>query len=151
MLQLWVALAIMIAESIISLLPITFSYVSTAFRQYRQRNYRPGIFASAPRSPSSQVSGEDDYFTPPDKDEEPEHEPPERLVPNSWVLWGLGVSGVMGVILVWFVFGSDGIHPWATAIGLLLASILSLIGVRALGETDLNPVSGHAGDIQMVI
>ncbi|OXB36338.1 oligopeptide transporter 8 [Cryptococcus neoformans] len=139
---LWVALAIMIAESIISLLPITFSYVSTAFRQYRQRNYRSGIFASAPRSPSSQISGEGDYFNPPDQDEEPEHEPPERLVPSSWVLWGLGVSGVMAVILVWFVFGSDGIHPWATAIGLILASVLSLIGVRALGETDLNPVSG---------
>lgn len=141
MLQLWVALAIMIAESIISLLPITFSYISTALRQYRQRNYRSGIFASEARSLSRQISGEEDYFNPPDKDEEPEFEPPERLVPSSWVSWGLGVSGVMGVVLVWVVFGSDGIHPWATAIGLLLACILSLIGVRALGETDLNPVS----------
>ncbi|KIR26658.1 oligopeptide transporter 8 [Cryptococcus deuterogattii 99/473] len=147
---LWVALAIMIAESIISLLPITFSYISTALRQYRQRNYRSGIFASEARSPSRQISGEEDYFNPPNKDEEPEFEPPERLVPSSWVSWGLGVSGVMGVVLVWVVFGSDGIHPWATAIGLLLACILSLIGVRALGETDLNPVSG-IGKISQLI
>ncbi|WVO22640.1 uncharacterized protein IAS62_003970 [Cryptococcus decagattii] len=147
---LWVALAIMIAESIISLLPITFSYISTALRQYRQRNYRSGIFASEARSPSRQISGEEDYFNLPDKDEEPEFEPPERLVPSLWVSWGLGVSGVMGVVLVWVVFGSDGIHPWATAIGLLLACILSLIGVRALGETDLNPVSG-IGKISQLI
>lgn len=62
-------------------------------------------------------------------------------MPVSWVSTGLAVSGVLGVLLVWIVFGSDGIHPWATAIGLVLASVLSLIGVRALGETDINPVS----------
>ena len=59
----------------------------------------------------------------------------------SWVKLGLVVSAVLGVVLVWVVFGVDGIHPWATAVGLVLASVLSLIGVRALGETDINPVS----------
>lgn len=44
--------------------------------------------------------------------------------------------------MVWVIFGNEGIKPWATVIGLVLASILSLLGVRALGETDLNPVSG---------
>jgi uncharacterized oligopeptide transporter (OPT) family protein len=48
----------------------------------------------------------------------------------------------LGIFLVWWIFGADGISPWATAVGLVLASILSLLGVRALGETDLNPVSG---------
>lgn len=73
--------------------------------------------------------------------EDAEHEPPERLVPLSWVVWGLGISGVLGVGLVWFVFGHDGIQPWATAVGLILASGLAVVGVRALGETDINPVS----------
>ncbi|ORY20306.1 OPT oligopeptide transporter protein-domain-containing protein [Naematelia encephala] len=140
---LWVALAIMIAESIISLIPITLSYATTLLRHHRQRSAGPKVFQPS-NSPRASNVTEDDYFDPQpdDADEDPEHEPPERLVPLSWVSWGLGASGVLGVVLVWYVFGQDGIHPWATAVGLVLASVLSIIGVRALGETDLNPVSG---------
>ncbi|RSH95296.1 hypothetical protein EHS25_000383 [Saitozyma podzolica] len=137
---LWVALAIMIAESVISLLPIIISYTTTLLRHHRQRS-RSKVFQ--PVSPREANTADDDYFDPTDEDEDdPEIEPPERLVPMSWVWSGLAVSGVLGVGLVWMVFGADGIHPWATAVGLVLASALSLIGVRALGETDLNPVSG---------
>ena len=140
---LWVALAIMIAESIISLLPITVGSINRAVSQYHQRSSGPKIFQRT-ESPRQSRETQDDYFSPEaeDEDEDPEHEPPHRLVPLSWVRWGLGASAVLGVGLVWYVFGSDGIHPWATAAGLVLASVLSLIGVRALGETDLNPVSG---------
>ena len=120
--------------------PLTISHITRLTSHYRQRHPRPAVF-SASLSPEERTR-EDDYFDPQDQDDEdPEHEPPERLVPSSWVYWGLGGSGVLGVVLVWMVFGADGIHPWATAVGLVLASVLSLIGVRALGETDLNPVS----------
>jgi hypothetical protein len=137
--QLWVALAIMIAESIISLLPIVLSYAITLVRYRRHTSSRLKLFQ--PVSPRESNVTTNDYFDPADdEDDDPEHEPPERLVPMSWVWWGLGLSGVSGVILVWVVFGADGIHPWATAVGLVLASALSLIGVRALGETDINPV-----------
>jgi hypothetical protein len=131
----------MIAESIISLLPITISYATKLISHRRQRSAGSKVFA--PASPRHTGHTDDDYFDPPDAEDEedPEHEPPERLVPLSWVYWGLAGSGVLGVVLVWVVFGADGIHPWATAVGLVLASVLSLIGVRALGETDLNPVS----------
>ncbi|ODN95854.1 oligopeptide transporter 8 [Cryptococcus wingfieldii CBS 7118] len=141
---LWVALAIMIAESIISLLPITISHASTLLRYYHQRTAHSNVFVSTPQSQTRRLSSEDDYYDPPseDQNDDPEFEPPERLVPGSWVKWGLAVSALGGVGLVWVVFGSDGIKPWATALGLVLASVLSLIGVRALGETDLNPVSG---------
>ena len=129
----------MIAESIISLLPITISYARASLRRYQQRKSGPRVFQ--PSSPTQ--TDNDEYFEPANEndDEDLEIEPPERLVPLSWVQWGLGGSGLLGVLLVWWVFGSDGIHPWATAIGLVLASVLALIGVRALGETDLNPVS----------
>jgi hypothetical protein len=139
--QLWVALAIMIAESIISLLPITISYTSRIL-SHRQQRAKPKVFQPS-ESPRNSNLTEDDYFDPTtdDDDADPEHEPPHRLVPTSWVRWGLGGSAILGVVLVWMVFGSDGIHPWATAVGLVLASVLSLIGVRALGETDINPVS----------
>ena len=109
-------------------------------RHRQQRSSGSKVFSSS-YSPRESNSTDDDYFEPGEDDDDPEHEPPERLVPMSWVVWGLGVSAVLGILLVWLVFGADGIHPWATAVGLILASLLSLIGVRALGETDLNPVS----------
>lgn len=131
----------MIAESIISLLPITISYTKRILSHHRQRSSGPKVFQTSESPRNSNVT-EDDYYEPQpeDDDSDPEHEPPHRLVPLTWVQWGLGGSAVLGVVLVWYVFGSDGIHPWATAVGLVLASVLSLIGVRALGETDINPV-----------
>jgi len=131
----------MIAESIISLLPLVISYTSTLLRHHQQRSSGSKVFQPTLSPRDSNLNGDDYYDPAPDDDDDPEHEPPERLVPMTWVWWGLAGSGVLGVVLVWVVFGSDGIHPWATAVGLVLASVLSLIGVRALGETDLNPVS----------
>lgn len=63
----------------------------------------------------------------------PEHEDEEvetadRLVPLSWVYWGLGTSVVVGTFLVWLVFGHDGIKPWATLVGYLIGGLLSILG-----------------------
>ncbi|GHJ85515.1 hypothetical protein NliqN6_1917 [Naganishia liquefaciens] len=125
---LWVSLAIMISESVISLLPIAISYSES-------------IAARIQQARASQASA---------RPEEDEVEPPERLVPLSWVSVGLAVSTVAGIVLVWVIFGNEGIRPWATALGLVLASILSVLGVRALGQTDLNPVSGIGKISQLV-
>ena len=142
--QLWIALSIMIAESIISLLPISISYITTLVRGRRRRS--PGLKDYRPNFVSHESDVEEDnYFGSQEADDDPEHESPDRLVPTRWVWWGLGSSAILCVVLVWFLFGADGIHPWATAVGLVLASVLSLIGVRALGETDLNPVSQQSG------
>jgi hypothetical protein len=65
----------------------------------------------------------------------------------SWVGIGLAVSSILGIVLVWIIFGNEGIRPWATALGLVLASILSVLGVRALGQTDLNPVVSNLSTI----
>lgn len=136
---LWVALAIMIAESMISLIPMMVAYVKDLVKRKEEYDQRAEALGSTD-SPED-AAERDGYFDPPE-DDEPEHEPPERLVPRSWFTTGLGTSAVLGVVLVWIVFGRDGIHPWATAIALVLASVLSLVGVRALGQTDINPVSG---------
>ncbi|QRV74989.1 OPT oligopeptide transporter protein [Ceratobasidium sp. AG-Ba] len=71
----------------------------------------------------------------------PEDEPDSRLVPNNWVWGGLLVSTALGTILVWVVFGYEGIKPWATVLRFMIGGVLSHLGARALGETDLNPVS----------
>ncbi|KAH9933658.1 OPT oligopeptide transporter protein-domain-containing protein [Epithele typhae] len=116
---LWVSLAIMCADSLVSLVPVVAEVVSTKLW--------PAVFGpSAGGAPK----------------ESNETETEDRLVPMSWVLWGLGGSVVLGTFLVWLVFGDEGIKPWATVIGFVLGALLSVLGVRALGETDLNPVSG---------
>ncbi|WVO15478.1 hypothetical protein L204_103136 [Cryptococcus depauperatus] len=136
---LWVALAIMIVESIISLLPIILSYVNKLI-SFRQK-YHSSAFVDDSASLLQPSIDDGCGGTSLDEDSR-EIEPLERLVPALWIRWGLSISAVAAVILVWVVFGTDGIHPWATAIGLGLAGVLSLVGVRALGETDINPVSG---------
>jgi len=117
---LWTSLAIMCADSVVSLAPVAWEAASKMIRLARphENNIREE-----------------------DKDDN-EVETEDRLVPISWVIWGLISSITFGTIVVWFVFGSEGIKPWATLIGFLMGIPLSILGVRALGETDLNPVSG---------
>ncbi|KAI0667830.1 OPT oligopeptide transporter [Trametes maxima] len=116
---LWVSLAIMCSDSLVSLVPVVYELVYTKI-------WRPAI-------------GLSDEST--DK-ENKEVETEDRLVPMKWVAWGLSGSILLGTFLVWLVFGHDGIKPWATLIGFVMGGLLSVLGVRALGETDLNPVSG---------
>lgn len=133
---LWVSLAIMCADSFISLLPVVYEYCIKIVAWYR------------PTKPGDDTETHEDL----------EVETADRLVPTKWVMYGLIGSICVGTILVWIVFGNDGIKPWATLIGFMMGGLLSILGyvfrpdgisptdhstrVRALGETDLNPVSG---------
>ena len=101
---LWVSLAIMCADSLISLLPV----IAETF--YKK------VWRGAITLPGGDVDGEK------------EMEPPERLVPMRWVAWGLGGSVVSGTVLVWAVFGDEGIKPWATFIGFVMGGLLSVLG-----------------------
>ncbi|KAF8558162.1 OPT superfamily oligopeptide transporter [Imleria badia] len=114
---LWISLAIMSADSFVSLLPVVQSSIAKMVL-------------------SVQKAGD----APPEADNDVET--PDRLVPTRWVLSGLATSVIVGTLLVWMVFGDEGIKPWATLIGFAIGGLLSILGVRALGETDLNPVSG---------
>ncbi|ESK94674.1 oligopeptide transporter [Moniliophthora roreri MCA 2997] len=114
---LWVSLAIMCADSLVSLTPVVFEFIQKSIR------YRG-------------------YSTVPHDKDDLELESDDRLVPNKWVVVGWTVSVIIGTFLVWVVFGHEGIKPWATFIGFVLGGLLSILAVRALGETDINPVSG---------
>lgn len=67
--------------------------------------------------------------------------PPSQLVSNRTVAILLPATLVLNVICMHFAFG-DIISPVLSTLATLLALLLSIMGVRALGETDLNPVSG---------
>ena len=66
--------------------------------------------------------------------------PPEHLISNRIVLGGFIVA--VGLTIAGVHIAFPGIMPfWATILSILFSLVLSLMGVRALGETDLNPVS----------
>lgn len=119
---LWVSLAIMCSDSLVSLVPVVAEIA-------HKKLWRGAIKLG-------------DIDAEPTEQEEKEVETADRLVPTRWVIWGLAGSIVGGTLLVWLVFGNEGIKPWATLIGFVMGGLLSVLGVRALGETDLNPVSG---------
>ncbi|KAH8921557.1 OPT superfamily oligopeptide transporter [Atractiella rhizophila] len=114
---LWPALAILLSESILSLSLVFASYLSSRLQKRRQT------------STYHTVSYEQEV-------EEKADEPSLGVV-----AWGLGASFVVCVALVKVVFGEEGIAWWACFIALILACAFAILGVRALGETDLNPVS----------
>jgi hypothetical protein len=100
---LWIALAIMCVDSIVSLVPVIWEYIVEIMLKRKAR-----------RNADDKEDGED--------------ETEDRLVPNSWVIWGLSGSICIGCVLVWVVFGGDIIRPWATVIGFMLGGILSVLG-----------------------
>lgn len=148
----WISLAIMLADSLVSLAwlilrPIILHgpHYFSQLRRYVKKNKlsslfrvpRPSRGAYTVLSPSSPPSKLSEY---PEQIEEPDA-PPEHLISNRTILILFILSILFCIIAVHSIFGSL-IPLSSTLLAILLALILSLMGVRALGETDLNPVSG---------
>lgn len=100
---LWTSLAIMCTDSLVSLTPVVYEIFTEKIWKRHKRE-----------------DGED-------KDDK-EVETEDRLVPMKWVVWGLGGSVILGTVLVWLVFGDEGIKPWATLIGFAMGGLLSVLG-----------------------
>ncbi|PHH71132.1 hypothetical protein CDD80_5491 [Ophiocordyceps camponoti-rufipedis] len=71
----------------------------------------------------------------------PEDAPPDQRIGARVVGVGLVASIFLCIGTVHAVFGNL-VPIYATIVAVLMALVLSIMGVRALGETDLNPVSG---------
>ncbi|KAH0334252.1 oligopeptide transporter-like protein, partial [Aureobasidium melanogenum] len=162
----WVSLAIMLADSIVSLgwlvLRPTIQLIrvfgprakdSVArgtwkedlrnFAHPHMRGYSP-VNLNEPDHESPETDGLISGATQSKKtaQDAPEPDaPPEHLISNKVTLIGLVLSLTACVGAVHFAFAN--LIPFAlTLLSLVLALLLSIMGVRALGETDLNPVSG---------
>jgi OPT family oligopeptide transporter len=75
--------------------------------------------------------------------------PPEHQIGIKTTLIGLALTLVFCVWAVQYSFAGI-ISIGLTILALLLALLLSIMGVRALGETDLNPVSGISKLTQLI-
>ncbi|KAI9845531.1 MAG: hypothetical protein M1838_001699 [Thelocarpon superellum] len=142
----WVSLAIMLADSIVSLAWLAFRPLFRAAWPVATRWWQR---ASDGRSIAgyTMVAGASDPSTspqpsPPKEEDLPDVDaPPEQLVRNRTVVIGLASSLLFCIVAIQLTFGA--IMPlYATIAAVAMALLLSIMGVRALGETDLNPVSG---------
>ncbi|KAL6065382.1 Succinate dehydrogenase iron-sulfur subunit [Balamuthia mandrillaris] len=124
---LWVSLSIMLSEALVSLSALLLRY---ALKLYLQSNYR----RANKHNPSKQ-----------EEDEDPA--PPNQQVPRSWWLTGLVLSSLLCWAVVTPLFSLPIYEP---ILAVIIALLVSVLAVRALGETDLNPVSG-VGKLSQVI
>lgn len=144
---LWISLGVMISESIVSLLIVLAKQLSAMLSSHKASRH-----AEQHQDLLQDHDGledEDDGWTPSDdlgggihRDQEDDDLPAEKQVPIHVTIGGLFCSVALCVVMVKVVFGSDIMPVWMTIMSILLAMFLSILGVRALGETDLNPVSG---------
>ena len=70
-----------------------------------------------------------------------------ELVPTSWWMGGLVLSVALCVTVLSPLFH---IPAWQIGTSALLACLIAVLAVRALGQTDLNPVSG-VGKLSQII
>lgn len=168
----WISLAIMLADSIISmgwlvLRPtITFSRVfvprlqesikrGTVKDDFRGllsptgHGYDPVNFYEDGRESPDYGAASNGRSKPKPASLSQPDAPPEHLVGWKVTVFGLILSLAACVGAVRFAF-ADLLSYGLILLALLLALILSIMGVRALGETDLNPVSGISKITQLI-
>ncbi|KAF9908043.1 hypothetical protein EC991_010287 [Linnemannia zychae] len=76
------------------------------------------------------------------KDTVPEHE----LIPTSWWVGGLLLSGIFTVLVMYFNFN---VPVYATIGAIILSFFLAFVGLQASGETDINPTGAVAKVTQL--
>ncbi|KAL9602226.1 MAG: hypothetical protein Q9219_001950 [cf. Caloplaca sp. 3 TL-2023] len=171
----WVSLAIMLADAVMSLgWLVTRPLVKHAPRWYdeAQRHIRSGNTFSIFKFKQSQGGSYAPLRSSEDSlshnrlrsrslaaehvkkqfgdDELPEIDaPPAHLVSNKVVLVLLILSIIFCIFAIRLVFGPL-VPFYAIFLSIILALLLSIMGVRAQGETDLNPVSGISKLTQLV-
>lgn len=160
----WVSLAVMLADSIISLGVLVYEPAKTVIlhlvgngtryqkidntdntlsarsSQSSQSREQRAARRRTARERDSSSNGNDEL---PDVDSPPHHQ-----VSHEVVLIGLIISGMLCITTISIVF--DQMPLYSIIIAFLLALILSVMGVRALGQTDLNPVSGISKLTQLI-
>ncbi|KAF2116241.1 OPT oligopeptide transporter protein-domain-containing protein [Lophiotrema nucula] len=159
----WVSLAIMLADSLISLgwlvlrplINLARTYYPIVKDNLHEHTWKE-IFTLNISSKRGYSQLNDGTPTNPitaikqrlNEENEPDA-PPEHLISTRTTIIGAVLTLILCVAGVHLSF--PGIIPvQLTLLALVLALLLSIMGVRALGETDLNPVSGISKLTQLV-
>lgn len=155
----WISLAIMLADSLVSLgwlvaKPLVNRaprwmalFRSTrvgrwfALRLQSSNSHHHSYISYSALDSDGQLLAHENHIPVTATVEEDEDAPPSQLISTRTVIILLPLTLILNVICMHYVFG-DIISPLLSSLATLLAVLLSIMGVRALGETDLNPVSG---------
>ncbi|KAM9906378.1 hypothetical protein OXX69_006826 [Metschnikowia pulcherrima] len=130
---LWLSLSVMISDSLVSFFVVTIR--SLHGLMLKQGSYQPLLQRENGDEPDlgdSAASFDKASFV---------DVPEDHLISRKTTILGILVSSLLCVWAIRWVFGPL-VPYYATAAAIILALIFSVLGVRALGETDLNPVSG---------
>ncbi|KAK6503646.1 hypothetical protein TWF481_008652 [Arthrobotrys musiformis] len=131
----WISLAIMLADSVVSLSILTgdtaLPYIKTQLRRRESlRRYLPKFIAV----PTDDNDANDE------EDEKEEDAPPEEQIGVKTFVVSLLLTTVLCILTIRYTFPQVPIY--LTVVSLVVAFVLSVMAARALGQTDLNPVSG---------
>ncbi|RUS23336.1 LOW QUALITY PROTEIN: OPT oligopeptide transporter protein-domain-containing protein [Endogone sp. FLAS-F59071] len=164
---LWISLSVMVTESVVSLGVVLVRLMIKVFRRKVNVVQNGGLrelqrthYAPLPTQTNTaeeeieeeREEEEEPFFETPlrrhraygEDEEDEEDAPPEQLVGTGVTVAGLAVSCVLCITAMTVLFGKETLPVYATVIAVIVAMLLSVLGVRALGETDLNPASGIA-------
>lgn len=147
----WVSLAIMLADSLVSLgwlvLRPIILHSPTWYAQLREkirRQHSTNIFRPSRPNPASYTPiarSETNGTIKTATDFSPEPDAPEhQLISNRTTLIFFILSNILCILTLRFVYPP--MPFYAILLSIILALLLGIMGVRALGETDINPVSG---------
>ncbi|KAK9362535.1 OPT oligopeptide transporter protein-domain-containing protein [Lipomyces starkeyi] len=143
---LWISLAIMVVDSVISFSVVVGRSLYRSFGHKRIRyasvpdnqtdDSSPGLNSSESRLEEADESLDEGDIVDDDEDDAS----PEHLVSQKNTIVGIISTTLLCIVAIKIVFPIVPLYAIVAAI--LIAFVLSILGVRALGETDLNPVSG---------
>jgi OPT family oligopeptide transporter len=154
----WVSLAIMLADAIVNLSWLVLrpvikhgpEWISSSKEHFSTSStWREMVFGRTYTGYSTVGSTNGKHQKKNDTNDPPEDAPPHHLISNRTVSWLLPLTIVFCVVCTHITFGEYIPIP-LNILAILLALLLSIMGVRALGETDLNPVSGISKLTQLV-
>ncbi len=168
----WISLAIMLADAIVSLGYIAsrsaIQYLPPGSKNFLGSSFNPAdlkaLLRRQPRGYASVRADEDEDEPAPTSTmedlgavpsahdiggevndqlevDENDDAPPDQQISDRVVAIGLALSILFCILCIHIVFGNL-VPLYATVAAVAMALVLSIMGVRALGETDLNPVSG---------
>jgi len=126
---LWVSLAVMLGDSLTSLLLLAGSYAVACVRQRAgggSDKYAPLADAGTSSTPSEGRC---------------------KPIPAAWWMCGLAASTVLCCAVLGPMFA---LPLWQPLVAVAVAMLVAVLAIRALGETDLNPVSG-VGKLSQIV
>lgn len=153
----WVSLAIMLADSLISLgwlvvrsiISYGPSIYSKLHNKFGSGNFWKSILGFSKNTGHAYHALDRGTSDSNARQSEDEDAPSSELISTRTVLIFLPLTLILNVICMQISFGKL-INPLLSTLATFLALFLSIMGVRALGETDLNPVSGISKITQLI-